>query len=404
MLLNALFSHIVKKGSLRLQIGKGSFSQYGDGSGPAIHVHVKNHRTALAIGLNPYLKLGEAYMNGALTIENATVFDFLSLLTRNLGAGDDSDPLLQKIQRGWRQSIRFAAQYNPARRAKRNVAHHYDLSNTLYRLFLDRGLNYSCAYFESPDDDLETAQNQKLRHIAAKLALKPGMRVLDIGCGWGSMALWLAHHCDVQVTGITLSTQQAQLAKDRVEQAGLSDRVSIHLQDYRAIEPAFDRIVSIGMFEHVGLPFYGAFFQKIHNLLTPDGVALIHHIARSQGPGATNPWMTKYIFPGGYSPALSEVLPHIERSGLMLTDLEILRHHYAETLRHWRQRFSKNRHKVATLLDERFCRMWEFYLAGSELSFRDGGHVVAQWQLCQNPHSLPYTRPYMETFEKDIPL
>lgn len=395
-MLDALFRKVVHTGNLTLQTGKGPKRTYGDGTGPALSVHIKNRLTALRIALNPYRMLGEAYMDGNLVIEDGgDLYSFLEILTRNLGRDHAQDPALVRMRQSLRHMIRRFVQYNLMRRSRRNVAHHYDLSGELYRLFLDTGLNYSCAYFAHPDDSLETAQNNKLDLIARKLCLSPDMHVLDIGCGWGGMALWLAQHHDAQVTGVTLSEEQARLARQRVEQAGLSHKVTIRLVDYREVEGQFDRVVSIGMFEHVGLPFYRQFFDTVAARLTPDGVALIHHIARSDGPGVTNSWLNKYIFPGGYSPALSEVVPHIERSGLVLTDAEILRLHYAQTLQHWRTRFMKHREKAAALYDDRFCRMWEFYLAGSELSFRHGGHLVVQWQLVHEQQAVPLTRDYL---------
>ncbi len=296
--------------------------------------------------------------------------------------------------------LRRLHQYNPAPRAQRNVAHHYDLSDQLYELFLDRDRQYSCAYFLSPDDDIETAQLNKRRHIAAKLMLRPGQRVLDIGCGWGGMALYLADECGVDVTGLTLSEEQLKVAQRRAAAAGLSDRVRFHLRDYREETGQYDRIVSVGMFEHVGLNHYGRFFAKVNELLTPDGVALLHSIGRKDGPASTNPWMRKYIFPGGYSPALSEVLPIVERRPLWVTDIEILRLHYADTLRAWRDRFNEHRDRIRALYDERFCRMWEVYLIGSELAFRRQDHIVFQMQLARAVETVPITRDYMFDWER----
>jgi cyclopropane-fatty-acyl-phospholipid synthase len=291
-------------------------------------------------------------------------------------------------------------QYNPLHAARENVAHHYDLSDTLYDLFLDIDRQYSCAYFTRPDVTLETAQADKKRHIAAKLLLRPGQKVLDIGCGWGGLALYLARECGVQVTGLTLSSEQLKVAERRAAAAGLADRVRFHLRDYRTETGRYDRIVSVGMFEHVGVVHYPAFFRKLDELLSPDGVALLHSIGRMDGPGATNPWIRKYIFPGGYSPAMSEVLPEVEKVGLWITDIEVLRLHYAETLRHWRQRFLANRERIKNLYDERFCRMWEFYLAGSEVAFRHQGHIVFQMQIAKRVDAVPLTRDYMFDWER----
>ena len=282
------------------------------------------------------------------------------------------------------------------------MAHHYDLSNELYSLFLDSGMNYSCAYFRSPSDTIEEAQQNKLRHIAAKLDLKPGQRVLDIGCGWGGMAIYLAQNFDVHVTGVTLSKEQLALAQQRAGQLGLAHKISFEFRDYRDVTGTFDRIVSIGMFEHVGISYFRQYFGKIQNLLTPGGVALVHAIGRKGGPGTTGKWLRKYIFPGGYSPALSETFAAIETSGLWVTDTEIWRLHYAETLRAWYDRFEANRGKAQALLGEKFCRMWEFYLITSELSFRYFKHMVFQIQLAKAVDSLPLQRDYMVDAERAL--
>jgi cyclopropane-fatty-acyl-phospholipid synthase len=292
--------------------------------------------------------------------------------------------------------LRRTAQTNPIHRAKQNVAQHYDLNGRLYSLFLDRDRQYSCAYFARGDETLEEAQAQKKRHIAQKLVLdRPHLHVLDIGCGWGGMAITLAQDFGARVTGITLSEEQFEEATARVAAAGLSERISIKLQDYRSVAGPFDRIVSVGMFEHVGITHYGEFFRAIRNLLSEDGIALIHAIGRSDGPSVTNPWITRHIFPGGYAPALSEVFAALEREKLIATDLEILRLHYAETLRHWRRRFEANRDAIAALYDARFTRLFELYLAGSEFSFRHLHHMVWQLQLTRHQAATPLTRDYM---------
>jgi cyclopropane-fatty-acyl-phospholipid synthase len=291
---------------------------------------------------------------------------------------------------------RHLDQYNPAARAQKNVAHHYDLNGRLYSLFLDRDRQYSCAYFPRGDETLEAAQLAKKRHIAAKLCLdRPDLRVLDIGCGWGGLALTLARDHGARVTGITLSREQLTEARARALAEGLEDRVSFELMDYRSVSQQFDRIVSVGMFEHVGVGYYKTFLDTVARALTPNGVALLHSIGRMEGPGATNAWIDKYIFPGGYSPALSEVLPAVERSRLVATDIEILRLHYAQTLRHWRWRFAANRDTIASIYDERFCRMFEFYLSSSELAFRRGGNMVFQIQLAARQDAVPLTRDYL---------
>ncbi len=296
--------------------------------------------------------------------------------------------------------LRRLHQYNPASRAQRNAAHHYDLSDKLYELFLDQDWQYSCAYFPEGEEDIDAAQLAKKRHIAAKLLLRPGDRVLDIGSGWGGLAIYLARECGADVTGLTLSVEQHKMATRRAAQAGLSDRVRFHLRDYRDEQGQYDRIVSVGMFEHVGINHYGTFFAKLKSLLTADGVALLHSIGRMDGPGSTNPWIRKYIFPGGYSPALSEVIPAVERLRLWITDIEILRLHYAETLRAWRQRFERNRDRLRDIYDERFCRMWEMYLVGSEIAFRRSGHLVFQMQLAKALNAVPITRDYMLDWER----
>ncbi|MBC8037824.1 MAG: class I SAM-dependent methyltransferase, partial [Rhizobiales bacterium] len=289
--------------------------------------------------------------------------------------------------------------YNPVGKAKANVAHHYDLSGQLYDLFLDRDRQYSCAYFETPGASLEEAQLAKKRHLAAKLDIKPGMKVLDIGSGWGGLGLYLAEICGANVTGVTLSEEQHKLSNERAAQRGVDDRAQFRLLDYRNLDEKFDRIVSVGMFEHVGVVHYKEFFGRCRALLKDDGIATLHSINRSDGPGATSAWIKKYIFPGGYIPALSEVIPHLEQQGLYITDIEILRLHYAETLRHWGIRFAGNRERAREIYDERFCRMWEFYLAASEATFRYAGLNNFQIQFCKNQHALPLTRDYIRDAE-----
>jgi cyclopropane-fatty-acyl-phospholipid synthase len=291
-------------------------------------------------------------------------------------------------------------QWNTQRRANRNVVHHYDLSRALYESFLDTDMQYSCAYFRSPQDTIDEAQRAKRTHLAAKLLLRRNQRVLDIGSGWGGLAIDLAKRAQVRVDGVTLSHEQLRLADERAGRAGVGADVRFHLKDYRTLEGCYDRIVSVGMFEHVGVPFYPAFFGKIRDLLAPDGVAVVHAIGSIDGPGIGNAWIRKYIFPGGYVPALSEVLPAVEESGLFLTDIEILRLHYAETLRQWRQRFLDNWKTIEALYDARFRRMWEFYLAASEMSFRVGGLMVFQLQLAKDRAAVPLTRDYITDYER----
>jgi cyclopropane-fatty-acyl-phospholipid synthase len=295
--------------------------------------------------------------------------------------------------------LRHIHAYNPVARARRNVAHHYDLSSDLYRLFLDPDRQYSCAYFPTPDTSLDEAQLAKKRHIAAKLLLRPGQRVLDIGAGWGGLGIYCAQVDEVDVTGLTLSVEQHDHAMRRVEAAGLADRVRFVIQDYRETTGSFERVVSVGMLEHVGVNHYEAYFRRVADRLTDDGVAVIHSIGRATGPAATASFVRKYVFPGGYIPALSEVLPSVERAGLWITDVEILRLHYADTLRHWRQRFLGHWAAAADLYDERFCRMWEFYLAGSEAFFRVMDGMVFQLQLAKDRHVVPMTRDYIAADE-----
>jgi cyclopropane-fatty-acyl-phospholipid synthase len=343
-------------------------------------------------------------MAGALAVNDNNIYDALDLLLANVGHSPSTHPVY-RLRELLAAVVRRIVQYNPAGRSRRNVAHHYDLNGRLYSLFLDRDRQYSCAYFPRGDETLEEAQVAKKRHIAAKLCLtRPGLRVLDIGCGWGGMALTLARDFGAHVTGITLSQEQLTEARARAGAEGLADRVRFELLDYRAVTETFDRVVSVGMFEHVGIGHYRAFFDTVARCLKPDGVALIHAIGRSDGPGSTNAWIRKYIFPGGYSPALSEVLPSVERSGLMATDIEILRLHYAETLRHWRRRFAANRDAITALYDEKFCRMFEFYLAGSEITFRSGGHMVWQLQLAHGHGAVPLTRDYIAAVEAGEPV
>ncbi|MFG1364828.1 class I SAM-dependent methyltransferase [Xanthobacter versatilis] len=350
------------------------------------------------ICLDPELKLGEAYMNGTLVMEEGTIADFLDLVMAQPLAVNPTAPA--KLLYLLRRVLRRITQFNPPGRSQRNVAHHYDIDGRLYSLFLDHDRQYSCAYFEHEGQSLDDAQLAKKRHIAAKLVLdRAGLDVLDVGSGWGGLGLYLAEMAGANVQGVTLSSEQLALSRHRAAERGLADRVNFTLRDYRDVEGAFDRIVSVGMFEHVGVGHFGAFFRKARSLLKDDGVMLLHAIGRSDPPSVTNPFITKYIFPGGYIPALSEVLPHIERAGLVVTDVELLRLHYAETLKAWRQRFLARREEAARLTDERFCRMWEFYLASSEMAFRHQGLNVFQIQLARRQQSVPLTRDYVAAAE-----
>ena len=371
---------------------------YGDGSGPEIRLHFAKG-WALRMALNPDLALGEAYMEGGMVIEQGDLWGLCELIGRNLGQyRDPPKPIMRLLT----HIGRLTQQWNDRSAARRNVAHHYDLSHDLYRRFLDEDMQYSCAYFARPDMTLEEAQFAKKTHIAAKLMIQPGHKVLDIGCGWGGMGLELAGRYGAVVSGVTLSKEQLAIAQNRVKAANLDERAQFSLTDYRDVEGPFDRIVSVGMFEHVGAPNFRTYFQQVSRLLTDDGVALIHTIGRRTGPGLTQPWIAKYIFPGGYIPALSEMAAAIEDAGLWITDVEVQRLHYAETLKAWRERFMAQRDEIAALYDERFCRMWEFYLALSELGFRYGISNVFQVQLTKRVGAAPMTRDYMFEGERAV--
>jgi len=396
MFLNGFLSRLMHTGCLTLIDARGHSQRFqGRWDGPEVTVRLHSRALHWQLFTNPMMYTGEAYMNGTLTVEDGELYDFLNLVAINVGWRQPDHWLQNLVTTPLRAAIRRMRQYNPAHRARRNVAHHYDLTGDLYELFLDSDRQYSCAYFQSPEDDLEIAQLRKNRHLAAKLLLQPGHRVLDIGSGWGGTGLYLAQNEDIQVHGVTLSAEQHKLSEQRAVEAGLDDFVSFALQDYRTVEGTFDRIVSVGMFEHVGFGHYGEFFTKVRELLADDGVAVLHTIGRADGPGATNPWINKYIFPGGYSPSLSEISAAVEKADMYITDVEVFRLQYAKTLRCWRQRFYANRDKVAALFDERFCRMWEFYLCGSEVAFRHGGHVVFQVQLTKSVDAVPQTRDYI---------
>ena len=365
----------------------------GDGTGRPAAIRFITRAAERAVLADPMLRFGEAYMDGSVVVEHGTIADVLAIvLGQRHPAGLPSWAQLRWLARYLHRRLK---QFNPRGRARRNVAHHYDLDGQLYALFLDADRQYSCAYFETEEQSLDDAQLAKKRHLAAKLLMAKDRRVLDIGCGWGGLALYLAELCGARVTGITLSEQQLALARARASEKGLSEQVEFRLQDYRDMAEKFDRIVSVGMFEHVGVGFYDAFFRKCRGLLDDDGVMLLHSIGRSEGPNVTNPWLEKYIFPGGYIPALSEVLPAVERAGLLVTDIEILRLHYAETLKAWRARFLAHREQVERLYDMRFTRMWEFYLAASEMAFREQAMMVFQLQLTKKQGIVPMTRDYI---------
>lgn len=389
--LRYFLNQFIRRGAMTFTTASGAKFSCGDGTGKPVAVRFTTTHTERRILLNPELALGEAYMDGTFVVENGSIADALAILMDQ----PEILPRWAKLQWWLRYLVRHAKQFNPPGRSKDNVAHHYDLDGRLYSLFLDADKQYSCAYFETPGATLDDAQLAKKRHLAAKLLIRPGDRVLDIGCGWGGLGLYLAEISEAKVTGVTLSTEQLQVANARAAEKNLAQSAKFFLEDYRDIPGPFDRIVSVGMFEHVGVDFYETYFRRCAELLTDDGVMMLHSIGRSEGPDVTNPWITKYIFPGGYVPALSEVMPAIERAGLLVCDVEILRLHYAETLKAWRERFAARREEAVRLYDERFARMWEFYLACSEMSFRKQNMMNFQIQLTKRQGVVPMTRDYI---------
>lgn len=392
--LSHMLKSFVRVGKLTVIDAEGREHVFGGRApGPEVIMRLTDPTLYRSLFLNPELAAGEAYMDGRMSFEQSTLRDFLTLFSVNrLSLG--SYPL-QKVLRKVSRGLKRFQQANPIGKAQKNVAHHYDIGNEFYRLFLDRGMQYSCAYFTSDENTLEEAQQNKLRLIASKLALEPGQKVLDIGCGWGDMLLYLARLQDIRAVGVTLSKEQAKLANEKAKALGVADRVRFELRDYRDLNERFDRIVSVGMFEHVGVHHYDEFFAKVNDLLTDDGVMLLHSIGHMSPPGTASPWLRKYIFPGAYSPALSEVFTHVEQNSLWVTDLEFLRVHYAKTLAHWVSRFEANRAKVAEMYDERFCRMWEFYLISCEMMFRTGSQLVFHMQLSKKRDAVPIVRDYM---------
>jgi cyclopropane-fatty-acyl-phospholipid synthase len=395
--LQLVLSRVIRTGTLQVTTARGRSFILGDGSGKVIAMRFASQRAEWGILLDPDLRFGEAYVDGDIVVEQGSIADLCDLVVRNTAA--------QPIAFGrfigmLRAAARRVLHHNSIFKARKNVAHHYDIDGRLYGLFLDADRQYSCAYFARPNLSLDDAQLAKKRHIATKLLVQPGHRALDIGSGWGGLGLHLAESCGATVTGVTLSKEQHALSVTRARQKGLTGKVDFRLQDYRDLTGIFDRIVSVGMFEHVGKEHYHAFFGKCFDLLAENGVMLLHTVGRLSGPAATNAWVWRYIFPGGYVPALSELAPAIERSGLQICDLEVLRLHYAETLRHWRQRLLARRDEVLKIYDERFVRLWEFYLAGFEASFRHGLLVVFQIQLAKRIDAVPVTRDYLY---RDLP-
>ena len=390
-LLRFVLQQYLRRGNIRFTTADGQTFTAGDGSGPPAAVKFVTPAAARRLLLDPELALGEIFMDGTLVVERGTIADVLAI------ALNQPDLLPKWARLNWwvRYLVRHVQQFNPRGRARHNVAHHYDLDGRLYSLFLDADKQYSCAYFETPDATLDDAQLAKKRHIAAKMLIERGHRLLDIGSGWGGLGIYLAQMTGADVTGITLSQEQFQVSNARTSEVGQTGSAKFVMQDYRDIDGPFDRIVSVGMFEHVGLDDYETFFGRCAELLSEDGVMLLHSIGRSEGPGITNPWIAKYIFPGGYIPAISEVLPAIEHSGLLVCDIEILRLHYAETLKAWRERFMARREEAVRLYDERFARMWEFYLACSEMAFRQQSVMNFQILLTRRQDIVPMTRDYM---------
>src|SRR5437762_52117 len=390
-LLRYFLGQFIRRGTMIFTTASGPSFTCGDGTGKPVAVRFLTSAAERCILLNPELALGEVYMDGTFVVENGSIADALTILLDQ----PEVLPAWGRPQWWLRYLVRHLKQFNFRGRARNNVAHHYDLDGRLYSLFLDADKQYSCAYFETPDATLDDAQLAKKRHLAAKLLIRRGDRVLDIGSGWGGLSLYLAEMTGANVTGVTLSTEQLQVSSARAAEKNLSRSAKFRLEDYRDVAGPFERIVSVGMFEHVGVDFYETYFRRCAELLTPDGVMVLHSIGRSEGPDATNPWIAKYIFPGGYIPALSEVIPAIERAGLLVCDIEILRLHYAETLKAWRERFMARREEAVQLYDERFARMWEFYLAASEMAFRKQNLMNFQIQLTRRQGVVPMTRDYV---------
>jgi cyclopropane-fatty-acyl-phospholipid synthase len=399
--LPAFLRKVIRVGTLTLHGPDGFEETFGGVEpGPDVSIEITDSSLDWRIFLNPELKGPEAYMNGGLLVRDGNAYDFLRLVFMNKRNFDKTPNQIfwNKIDR----KLRRLVQHNPISRARRNAGHHYDLGNDFYRLWLDEDMQYSCAYFPAGTETLAEAQLEKKCHIAAKLGLRAGQRVLDIGSGWGGMALYLASIADVEVTGITLSKGQLEIARQRAAAAGMEKRVQFELRDYREVDGTFDRIVSVGMLEHVGVGYLGEYFINVRDRLAPDGVALIHTISTKSPPGVSGPFIRKYIFPGGYAPCVSEVSLAIERSGLWMLDCEIWRVHYARTLRHWRESFMGHRQEVVAMYDERFARMWEFYLAACECAFEFGSSSVVQFQLGRQRDSMPLSRDYIDREKKKL--
>ncbi|THF50943.1 SAM-dependent methyltransferase [Allorhizobium terrae] len=401
--LRGMLRKIIRKGSLTVTGADGQVEQFGDGSGPPLSARFLDADAEVEIFRDAQLKLGEVYMQGRLVFDVGNIYDFLALVRSNTLVSDLTFPML------WRGLLRILQAklkgFVPINHNKRNVSHHYDLSAKLFDLFLDQDWQYSCAYFNPPGISLDEAQLAKKRHITAKLMPEEGQRVLEIGSGWGGMAMYLAETCGVDVSGITLSEEQLKVSRDRAKKRGISEKVRFELQDYRTMKAKpFDRIVSVGMFEHVGPSNYRRFFKKVSKLLSDDGVMVLHSIGQPYPPLYNNPFIEKYIFPGGYIPSLAEVLPAIEKSGLLVADCEILPMHYAHTLRHWRERFMARKEEAIALYDENFVRMWEFYLAGSEMAFTHEDFFIFQLQITKKRMTVPNNRDYIAPREEALKL
>ena len=397
-ILKSSLAKVVRTGSLQVITADGETLIFGDGTEPSVRVRLMDARALWGLLLDPDLRTGELFTDGRLVIEEGTIYDFGCLVLRH-GGQIETSKVVRTINRIRTKTLLWGQRNNPLR-SRRNVAHHYDLGDALYALFLDPDWQYSCAYFETEGQSLDDAQMAKKRHIAGKLRLEAGHRVLDIGCGWGGLACYLAETAGAaKVLGVTLSQEQLGRARRTAEERGLADRVRFDLTDYRAVRGKFHRIVSIGMFEHVGLRHYAEFIDTCRQLLTDDGVMLLHTIGCTDAPGLTNPWLTRYIFPGGHLPSLSDIVSVVERSGLIITDVEILRFHYADTLRAWRDNFMERRAEAVAMFDERFCRMWEYYLAMAEAAFRFDTVVVFQIQMAKRRDAVPRTRDYIAAEE-----
>ena len=388
--LNKLF----KKGGFILEDAYGKEHVVGSPNlQKSIKLKIHDKKLHYKLLLYPDLYLGEAYTDGSITIEGGSLSDFLDMALKNLGRQETN--IFGKIFNRLTGSYRYLTNFNFIKKSKMNVAHHYDISDELYSLFLGPSRQYSCAYFNDENETLEQAQQNKINHIIKKLHIRPNQKVLDIGAGWLHLAIEIAKKCQCQVTGITLSENQFKYGKQKIKELNLGNQVEIKMMDYRQVKEKYDRIVSVGMFEHVGRKFYKSFFNTVFKTLNENGIALLHTIGSVNPPRDPHPWMTRYIFPGGYTPSLSQVVGPIEKSGLIVSDIEVLRTHYAHTLRHWKERFTNNKDKVLKMFDEKFFRMFEFYLSSCEMAFKHGDQVVYQLQLTKTLNAAPSTRDYI---------